>query len=179
MSLPAAYQQLVYALDQLPSVGPKAAARLAQFLLRNDNGELLLQALSKAKQEIQLCQNCQNFSAAPLCELCLDNKRSSALLVVSSVDELNDAEQAKWPGRYFVLHGLLSPVHGLGPKQLKLDVLAAQMKGYDSITLALEGSAEGRASAQFISALAAQANIPCHYQPWQSWLEQQQKNRNS
>src|SRR5690554_5001812 len=114
--LPSAYHQLVQALDQLPAIGPKAADRLAQHLLNSGQAKSLLQALDTAYTEIKRCQQCQTYSVTELCQHCSNPQREQQkLLVLANVNHQSQAEQSGWTGHYFILHGLLSPMVGIGP----------------------------------------------------------------
>lgn len=179
MRLPAAYLQLVQALDQLPAVGPRAAARLAQHLLNSGDGAVLMQALQRAGNEVQRCRGCRCYSQSELCDICSDEQRdTSRWLVVAGVEELLQAEQAGWTGQYFVLHGLLAPMAGRGPNQLGLDQLqqrAATAAQPLQITLALESTAEGRATSAFIVSLLATTGVELAVHDWTEWLIAQEQ----
>lgn len=168
MALPKVYTELVMALDALPGLGNKAATRLAQYLLRNKDAALY-RCLHEANA-LQLCQHCQTFSATPLCSLC-DAPSSPDYLVVRSVEEQMQAKEKGFTGRYFVLHDLLSPAQGVGPKQLGLDKLSAHLDAPISLCIALEDSAEGRATTEFIRQLAKQKNCQVTSCTWPQWLE--------
>lgn len=178
MTLPAAYQQLVQALDQLPAVGPRAAARLAQHLLNDGQGHTLLQALQQALNGVQRCQRCRLYSSELLCSCCTNPQRdTTALLVLAGVDEQQQAEQQGWQGQYFILHGLLSPMAGRGPAQLGLTQLRQRLldeSQLQHIVIALEDSAEGRATRQFIEALPELKGRQLLRDDWQSWQQQRQ-----
>lgn len=179
MVLPAAYLQLVQALDQLPAVGPRAAARLAQHLLNSDAADVLLQALQRAGHEVQQCHQCRCYSRTEVCDLCADQQRdNSRWLIVAGVDEVQQAEQAGWRGQYFVLHGLLAPMSGRGPNQLGLDQLQQRVVAAArplQITLALESTAEGRATSAFIASMLATAGVELVPQDWTEWLSAQEQ----
>ena len=179
MSLPAAYLQLVQALDQLPAVGPRAAARLAQHLLNSSDGHALMQALQRAGSELQQCRQCRHYSSTALCGICSNEQRdASRWLVVAGVDELQQAEQAGWRGLYFVLHGLLAPMSGRGPNQLGLDQLQQRVVAAArplQITLALESTAEGRATGAFITSMLATTGVELVLQDWTEWLTAQEQ----
>lgn len=172
MELPAAYQQLINAIDQLPAIGPRAAARLAQHLLI-EGQEPLLQALLRAKQELTLCRYCQSFSAQSICSCCQDAQRDqSSLLIVANLEEQQLAEQKGWRGLYFVLHGLLSPMANRGPKKLGIPLLQQRLSGADikTVCIALEASAEGKATTQFISYLPEVVGKDVECISWSEWL---------
>lgn len=177
MELPAAYQQLINAIDQLPAIGPRAAARLAQHLLI-EGQEPLLQALLRAKQELKLCTLCQSFSTHSICSCCEDMQRDqSALLIVASIEEQQLAEQKGWRGLYFVLHGLLSPMANRGPKKLGIPLLQQRLISADirKICIALEASAEGKATSQFISYLPEMSGKDVECINWSEWLARKEQ----
>ena len=176
MILPAAYQQLVGAFDQLPAIGPRAAARLAQHLLNHAaEGQNLRSALEHASV-VRRCVHCRLYCTGDRCTVCGDETRdSSRWLIVAGIDEVLQAEQAGWRGRYFVLHGLLSPATGIGPKQLGLDQLQQQVRqSGDGVrwVVALDGSAEGRATAVFIRNLIQGEAVTLQCCDWHDWLQQ-------
>lgn len=175
MMLPAAYQQLVSAIDELPSVGPRAAARLAQHLLISGQWRLLRDALEQASG-ILLCRHCRLYSAEEICTVCADPARNNKmLLVVAGMDDAVQAEQVGWRGHYYVLHGLLSPMTGIGPAQLGLPALAERAADPDlrEIIVALDDSAEGRATSAFIRQLLQPATAVLTELSWQRWYEQE------
>ena len=153
-------QQLITALRVLPGVGPKSAQRMAFHLLaRNpDGGAQLAQVLADALTHIHHCQQCRMFSEAPVCDLCASHKRDAqSLCVVETPSDLMAIEQsAQFSGRYFVLHGHLSPLQGMGAEQLGLAQLAKllQTGGWQELIIATNPTVEGEATAHYISELA-------------------------
>lgn len=171
--LPSAYHQLVQALDQLPAIGPKAADRLAQHILNNGQLQPLLQALTVASKEIQRCKHCQSYSTAELCPLCVNPQRQqSKILVLANINHQLQAEEKGWQGSYFILHGLLSPMVGIGPSQLALNKLQQRLlsQQIQQVIIALEDNAEGRATSQFIQSLPELTNISVEDARWQNWI---------
>ena len=122
-----ALEELIAALRCLPGVGPKSAQRMAYYLLQRDqNGAgRLSNALRSALDRIRHCERCNSFSEEVLCELCASPRRDGALLcVVESPGDLLMVEQTQsYRGLYFVLLGVLSPLDGVGPKEIHLDRL--------------------------------------------------------
>jgi len=158
-------QQLIDGLRCLPGVGPKSAQRMALHLLQRDRtaGERLGNALVQAMQQIRQCQQCRNFTENELCDICSDSERDlSQLCIVESPADVIALEQATaFAGRYFVLMGHLSPLDGIGPQELGLDVLE-KMLGDDPVkelTIATNPTVEGGATANYIAELARQRNI--------------------
>lgn len=159
-------QRLIDALRILPSVGPKSAQRIAyQLLERNRDGGLqLADALTSAMQGVGSCAKCRTFCEQDVCSICRDEQRAKArqLCVVASSADLYAIEHTgMFHGRYFVLRGLLSPLDGIGPQQLGLELFAQQLQSghYDEVILATNPTVEGEATAHFIAELCRQSNI--------------------
>lgn len=160
-----ALEELKQALRRLPGVGPKSAQRMAFHLLTRgrDAGQRLAQALERALGSVRHCERCNNFSEAVRCALCESARRDPSLLcVVESPADLLSMEQAGvFQGRYFVLMGRLSPLDGIGPEQLHLGQLEAYLREgvIKEVILATNFTAEGEATAHFISELARACGI--------------------
>ncbi|MCF4008052.1 recombination mediator RecR [Rheinheimera sp. UJ63] len=153
-------QQLIEALRVLPGVGPKSAQRMAfQLLERNRSGGARLgTALVAAMEGIGQCQQCRTFSEHSLCAICSDAKRQQAdvlCVVGSAADQLAIEHTGQFQGRYFVLMGYLSPLDGVGPAELGLDALAAQLAQgkLTELILATNPTVEGEATAFYIAEL--------------------------
>ncbi|MEE2024568.1 MULTISPECIES: recombination mediator RecR [Alkalimonas] len=153
-------QQLIDALKVLPGVGPKTAQRMAfQLLERNrEAGKKLGNALLNAMEHIGQCRCCRTFTEAELCAICSDDVRSQSplLCVVGSSADLQAIEQTgQFDGRYFVLMGQLSPLDGIGPAELGLNVLEQQLAqgGIAELILATNPTVEGDATAYYIAEL--------------------------
>lgn len=156
---------LIEALCCLPGVGRKSAQRMAFYLLERDRdggrhlGDVLLQAM----EHIGQCEQCRTLTEETICTLCSNPKRDESLLcIVETPSELSAIEQAAdYSGRYFVLHGRLSPLDGLGPKELGLDRLTRMLAegGIQEVILATNPTIEGEATAQYICDLAAKNGI--------------------
>ena len=159
MQNPPALESLVEALRCLPGVGPKSALRMAYHLLQRDrkgaNG--LAIALDSALQVVGHCQLCNTFSEQPVCPLCSSGKRDGTLLcVVEMPTDLMMLEQTHaFDGMYFVLMGRLSPLDGVGPKEIHLDKLLkrAQDGVVEEVILATNYTVEGEATAHYVSEL--------------------------
>ncbi len=153
-------EELIQSLCCLPGVGPKSAQRMAFYLLQQDrNGAKHLSGvLLKAVSEIGYCRQCRTLTESGLCGLCANPAReSSVLCVVESPADVWVIEQATaFKGRYFVLHGRLSPLDGIGPDELGFDLLEKYMASGDlqEIILATNSTVEGEATAHFISEVA-------------------------
>ena len=170
MSVPKAYQALVEALDRLPNIGPNAADRLAQHLLLTEQLSALQGALQKAQDTLQLCSSCRAISDIQGCFACAQAKEPH-LLVVASLEHQQQALQIGYKGQTFVLHGLLSPVQGRGPKQLGIASLQQLIidNQFVSIVVALDCSVEGQATAHFLQQLLSQYDDRLTNTPWAQW----------
>ncbi len=157
--------QLIQNLCILPGVGPKTAQRMAFYLLqRNRNGaKILAETLLNAIDKIGHCQQCRTFTEHALCEACADNSRdSSAICIVESPADAWVINQATaFKGRYFVLHGRLSPLDGIGPDQLGLDLLEQRLASGEikELILATNSTVEGEATAYFIGEIAKKHHV--------------------
>lgn len=156
---------LIEALRCLPGVGGKSAQRMAFHLLERDRerGLQLADALREAMGKIGQCSRCRDFSENPLCGICADSARDGHLLcVVESPIDLAAIEQATgYRGRYFVLHGRLSPLDGLGPDELGLPLLTQQLgEGeIEELIIATNPTVEGEATAHYLAQLARAGGI--------------------
>lgn len=158
--------QLIQNLCCLPGVGPKTAQRMAFHLLQRDrNGaNMLAQTLLQAIEKMGHCSQCRTLTEGELCEICADNSRDDTLIcIVESPSDVWIVDQATmFKGRYFVLHGRLSPLDGIGPDELGLDLLEQQLAtGHiKELILATNSTVEGEATAYFISELARKHQVP-------------------
>lgn len=152
--------ELIESLRCLPGVGPKSAQRMAYHLLqRNRNGGTRLsEMLQLAMERIGHCRVCRNFTEQDTCRICADVSREhSKLCIVESPSDMAALEKATdYRGLYFVLHGKLSPLDGIGPSQLGLEVLCERFDSGEvaEIILATNSTVEGEATAHYIGELA-------------------------
>ncbi len=159
MKNPPALEQLIESLRCLPGVGPKSALRMAYHLLQRDRqgASGLANSLQTALQSVGHCELCNNFSEQPVCPLCSSERReTSQLCVVEMPTDLMMLEQTQsYNGMYFVLMGRLSPLDGIGPKEINLDKLIrrAQDGIVKEVILATNYTNEGEATAHYISEL--------------------------
>ena len=159
MHNPPALEQLVEALRCLPGVGPKSALRMAYHLLQYDRkgAEQLATSLGNALQVVSHCSLCNNFSELEVCPLCASSHRDGSLLcIVEMPTDLMMLEQTHaFNGMYFVLMGRLSPLDGIGPREIHLDRLLkrAQDGVVEEIILATNYTVEGEATAHYVSEL--------------------------
>lgn len=157
---------LMLALQCLPSVGPKSAQRMVYHLLdKNRHGALKLShLLERAVNEIGHCQQCRTFTESSLCTICSNDKRNSndmLCIVEMPVDLLAIEQTALFSGTYFVLMGHLSPLDGIGPEQLGLDLLEKRLAvgNISEVILATNPTVEGEATAYYIAEMAKNFNI--------------------
>lgn len=157
--------RLIEALRCLPGVGPKSAQRMAFHVLERDRegGRKLAETLEEAITKIGHCELCRTLTENPLCDVCSNETRDRALLcVVESPADVIAVEQATgYRGRYFVLMGRLSPLDGMGPGELGLDVLANRLGNGEirEIILATNPTVEGEATAHYIGQMASARGI--------------------
>ncbi len=162
--LPPQIQRLIEEFSKLPGIGPKSAERLTFHLIRSSRAspEKLGQALLDLKRELKFCHTCQMVTVDELCPICRDPGRDRAtILVVEDPLEVVAFEKAGYKGLYHVLHGVLSPIDGMGPEQLKMRELVARAKegGIQEIVVATNPDVEGEATASYIR-LQVQQYVP-------------------
>lgn len=159
MEKPAALDELIQSLRCLPGVGPKSAQRMAYHLLQRDvkGAEKLAAALAGAVARIRHCSRCNTFTEAEICSLCASPRRDASLLcVVESPGDLLMMEQSQsYSGLYFVLMGRLSPLDGIGPREIHLDRLVRRATdgAVQEVILATNFTVEGEATAHYIGEL--------------------------
>jgi len=149
-------ERLIQALRVLPGVGPRSAQRMAYHLLQHDRAgaEELAGALGGALATVQRCRKCNNFSEQEVCALCRSPRRDGTLLcVVETPADLAMVEQTlSYSGMYFVLMGRLSPLDGVGPRDIGLDRLQQRAaEGIQEVILATNFTNEGEATAHYIA----------------------------
>ena len=149
--------RLIQELTRLPGIGEKTASRLALHILRSsrERAESLSRAILEVKEKIRLCSRCFNLTDQDLCRICQDAKRNQEVVcVVSGPEDLMALERSGgYQGLYHVLHGVLSPLEGIGPQDLRLEELLARLRGgkFQEVILATNPSVEGEATAQYLS----------------------------
>lgn len=157
MAVTSTLDELIGALRCLPGVGPKSAQRMAYHLLQHDprGAERLARALEEALRSLRHCLRCNNFTEAEICERCLSPRRDPAqLCVVEMPADLNTMEQSHaYNGLYYVLMGRLSPLDGVGPRELAFDRLLARAGDgvVKEVILATNLTHEGEATAHYLS----------------------------
>jgi len=158
-------QQLIDALKCLPGVGPKSAQRMAFYLLERDTdgAKNLSSALLEAVEKIGHCTMCRTLSETELCEICDSAARENgALCVIETPADIFAIEHtAEFRGKYFVLMGHLSPLDGIGPTELGLELLEARLAEgkVSELILATNPTVEGEATAHYISDMAARHKV--------------------
>lgn len=157
MNTPTSLDFLTEALRRLPGVGPKSAQRMAYHLMQHDRegAALLGRALTQAVENIQHCSCCNTFTEHAICETCLNDNRDASLLCVveTPADQLMIEQTLTYKGLYFVLMGRLSPLDGIGPKDIHLEKLVTRATDgvVSEIVLATNFTNEGEATAHYIS----------------------------
>jgi recombination protein RecR len=158
-------ERLVEALRVLPGVGPRSAQRMAYHLLQHDRAgaDLLAQALSAALSSVRLCVRCNNFTEEEICALCRSTRRDPSLLcVVETPTDLAMVEQTlSYSGMYFVLMGRLSPLDGIGPRDIGLERLLERTTDgiVQEVILATNFTNEGEATAHYIAEMLRARDI--------------------
>lgn len=156
MAAPSSLENFIEALRCLPGVGPKSAQRMAYHLLQRDRpgAQRLTDALQRALLALRHCQRCNTFTEAEICERCLSPKRDASLLcVVETPVDLNMMEQTQaYSGLYYVLQGRVSPLDGVGPRELQLDRLLARTSDgvVREVILATNFTNEGEVTAHYL-----------------------------
>ena len=148
--------RLIQELNKLPGIGPKSAQRLAYYIIRlpEDEAYALADAVSGVKQNIIFCQQCQNLADTSPCTICDDQRRNRQVLCVveEPLDVLALERTRCYRGLYHVLHGVISPINGVGPDQLKLKELLSRLTDEDvsELVIATNATLEGEATAMYI-----------------------------
>jgi len=151
-------------LAKLPSIGRKTANRIAMYLAKSPAEEVvsLSDALLQLKDKIRLCSVCCNITEAEICTICDSPKRSSASICI--VEEPGDVfaieKTNEFKGKYHVLHGIISPLDGIGPEDIKVKELLMRLSGnVEEVILALNPSVEGEYTITYLSKLIKPLNI--------------------
>jgi recombination protein RecR len=150
-------EALIRHLAKLPGLGPRSARRIALALLKKRETMLdpLVRTLMAAAETVKICSACGNFDSQDPCAICSDTRRDGALIcVVEGVSDLWAMERtAAFKGRYHVTGGLLSPIDGIGPEDLKIDRLLARVKSgaVKEVVLALSATVDGQTTAHYIA----------------------------
>ena len=154
--LPEPLERLIQELSRLPGIGPKTAQRLAFHLLRADRqrAESLALAIADVKARIGYCERCYNIAEGSLCAICMSPRRDASVLCVveSALDVLAVERTSEFNGLYFVLHGVISPIDGIGPDQLHMPQLFERVRseGISEVIVATDADIEGEATAVYL-----------------------------
>ena len=159
-------QELIDTLKCLPGVGAKSAQRMAFHLLERDRvgASKLSNALKNSMENVGHCQQCRTFTEQTVCDICQNPKREivqQLCIVESPADVIAIEQTGEFKGKYFILMGHLSPIDGIGPEDLGLDILSQLLSGdsFKEIILATNPTVEGEATAHYIAELATKYNV--------------------
>jgi recombination protein RecR len=179
--LPEPLERLIQELSRLPGIGPKTAQRLAFHLLRSDRqrADSLAQAIEDVKARIGYCERCYNIAEGSLCWICSSTRRDATLLCVveSALDVLAVERTSEFSGLYFVLHGVISPIDGIGPEQIHVPQLLDRVReeGVLEVIIATDADIEGEATAVYLQRalvpLGTKVTRPAHGLPVGADLE--------
>jgi len=162
---PAPLEKLIHEFSRLPGIGQKSATRVAIHILKSDQGlaESLAKSLMEVKEGIRFCSRCFNFTDQDTCAICQDENRSNGILCVveGPGDQLAIEESGVFRGRYHILQGVLSPLDGVGPEDLKIGALLGRLEKERicEVILATNPTAEGEATASFLSKMLADKDV--------------------
>ena len=173
--LPEPLERLIQELSRLPGIGPKTAQRLAFHLLRVDRvrADALAAAVLDVKARIGYCERCYNIAEGPLCWICSSPRRDASVLCVveSAFDVLAIERTAEFNGLYFVLHGVISPIDGIGPEQIHVSQLLERVRdeAVAEVIVATDADIEGEATAVYLQRALAPSGVrvtrPAHGLP--------------
>ena len=173
--LPEPLERLIQELSRLPGIGPKTAQRLAFHLLRVDRvrADALAAAIEDVKARIGYCSRCYNIAEGPLCTICESPRRDASVICVveSAFDVLAIERTSEFSGLYFVLHGVISPIDGIGPEQIHMAHLLDRVRdeGIAEVIVATDADIEGEATALYLqralAPLGARVTRPAHGLP--------------
>lgn len=154
---------LIEAFERLPGIGPKSAARLTYYLLHVPQGELdkFAGVISSLKTDTRECQVCHNISESDPCDICSDRDRDKSLICVveQPLDVLALERGDGYKGIYHVLHGVIDPLHNIGPDEIKIRELIERADGAKEIILALNPNMEGEATCLYIKRLLKNVKV--------------------
>ena len=161
--LPKALDDLVNALSRLPGIGQKTALRLAFHILKSERSEAdeLAGSIKRVKDQIKLCKRCFNFSEKELCDICSDpNRNSKIICIVEDPQNIHLIEKTnEYNGLYHVLGGIISPLDGIGPEDLRIKELLNRLEGVEEVIVALNPSTEEEATSIYLARLIKNMGI--------------------
>jgi recombination protein RecR len=159
---PSSLENLIEQFSKLPGIGQKSATRMALYILRTnrDLADNLAKSLVAVKEKIKFCSICFNLTDDDLCTVCRNASRANGTICVveSPADQLALEESGIFKGRYHVLHGVLAPLDGVGPEDLKIGALLDRLdrEEIQEVILATNPTTEGEATASFLFNLLSQ-----------------------
>ncbi|MCD6408428.1 recombination protein RecR [bacterium] len=160
---PEIVQKLIEKLEKLPGIGPKSAERIVNFLIEEDEKNVisLAENLISLKKEVKLCQKCFNLSDKEICNICSDEKRENIICVVEEVKDLVLIEKTGFKGKYHVLWGRISMLEKVYPSDLKIPQLIERLKNenIEEVIIATNPTPEGEDTAMYISDILKKMNI--------------------
>lgn len=162
---PPSLERLIERFSRLPGIGKKSAARMALYILNSDRGlaESLAESLMEVKDKIKLCSNCFNLSDSEICSICCDKSRANGVLCIveGPGDQMAIEESGGFKGRYHILHGVISPLDGIGPEDLKIGDLLLRIDKEEirEIIIATNPSPQGEATASFLADILADKGL--------------------
>ena len=162
---PPPLERLIRQFSRLPGIGQKSATRLALFILgsQKELAQNLAESLIEVKEKIELCSVCFNLTDENPCAICMDENRASGIICVveGPGDQLAIEESGVFKGKYHVLHGVLAPLDGVGPEDLKIGELVARLdkEEIQEIILATNPTAQGEATASYLANILSAKDI--------------------
>ena len=161
---PVSLTELIEEFEKLPGIGHKSAVRLAFHVMNmpEEKTQKFIKAINNAKSRVHLCEECQNLTDKPLCDVCASSKRDrSVICVMESPKDVTALEKTReYNGLYHVLHGVISPMDGIGPDDIKIKELIPRLtQDVREIIMATNPTVEGEATAMYVSKLLKPLNI--------------------
>ena len=162
---PPPLEKLVEQLTRLPGIGQKSATRVALFIMKSQRGlaEDLAGSLIDVKDKIQFCSNCFNLTDADPCSICGDLNRANGIICIveGPGDQMAIEAAGIFKGRYHILHGVLSPLDGIGPEDLKIGALLARLEKENTseVIVATNPTTEGETTASYLAKLLSRKGI--------------------
>ena len=162
---PKPLEDLIAQFSKLPGIGQKSATRVALYILksRKELAEELATSLMEVKEKIKFCPVCFNFTDNEPCDICSDSNRANGVLCVveGPGDQIAIEETGVFKGRYHILHGVLSPLDGVGPEDLKIGEFLGRIEkeGIREIILAMNPTAQGEATVHFLADLLSDKGV--------------------
>lgn len=159
-------ERLVEAFRRLPGIGKRTAERLALHLLSApaEDSAFISEAIREARARVRMCSICCNLTEGDPCSTCSDTRRDGSIICVVErpAGAMAIEKGGSYRGRYHVLHGALNPLEGMGPSELRVDALVRRLEagGITEVIVATNATAEGEATAIYISRLVTRFDIP-------------------